>query len=201
MVLGACNVRRFRANRPGHSTCGRCAARNIAPRFLFVGGKVQLRPLACNGLLCNAPSAQFTIGGNCAMAMRPRRSVLYVPGDNERALEKAKTLPAIRSSSISKTRSRRQTRMARRHAISVVREGRGFGTSRSRPARQSDRDALGHGRSARGHRVGAGCHTHSEGFLPRRRHRHGQGRQGRRGSAEHSALGDDRNADGNHQCA
>lgn len=28
------------------------------------------------------------------MAMRPRRSVLYLPGDNERALEKAKTLPA-----------------------------------------------------------------------------------------------------------
>jgi citrate lyase subunit beta/citryl-CoA lyase len=29
-----------------------------------------------------------------AMAMRPRRSVLYLPGDNDRALEKAKTLPA-----------------------------------------------------------------------------------------------------------
>ncbi|MFA5957379.1 CoA ester lyase [Hyphomicrobium sp.] len=28
------------------------------------------------------------------MAMRPRRSVLYLPGDNDRALEKAKTLPA-----------------------------------------------------------------------------------------------------------
>ena len=28
------------------------------------------------------------------MAMRPRRSVLYVPGDNERAIDKAKTLAA-----------------------------------------------------------------------------------------------------------
>ena len=28
------------------------------------------------------------------MAMRPRRSVLYLPGDNDRALEKAKGLPA-----------------------------------------------------------------------------------------------------------
>ena len=27
-------------------------------------------------------------------AIRPRRSVLYMPGANERALEKAKTLPA-----------------------------------------------------------------------------------------------------------
>ena len=28
------------------------------------------------------------------MQGRPRRSVLYMPGSNERALEKAKTLPA-----------------------------------------------------------------------------------------------------------
>ncbi|HEY7669625.1 MAG TPA: aldolase/citrate lyase family protein, partial [Hyphomicrobium sp.] len=28
------------------------------------------------------------------MHIRPRRSVLYMPGANERALEKAKTLPA-----------------------------------------------------------------------------------------------------------
>ncbi|MBN9246468.1 MAG: CoA ester lyase, partial [Hyphomicrobium sp.] len=28
------------------------------------------------------------------MVMRPRRSVLYLPGDNERALEKARSLPA-----------------------------------------------------------------------------------------------------------
>ena len=32
--------------------------------------------------------------GVYAMVMRPRRSVLYLPGDNERALEKARTLPA-----------------------------------------------------------------------------------------------------------
>ena len=28
------------------------------------------------------------------MAMRPRRSVLYIPGDNERALEKSRSLAA-----------------------------------------------------------------------------------------------------------
>ena len=30
------------------------------------------------------------------MTVRPRRSVLYMPGANERALEKAKSLPAER---------------------------------------------------------------------------------------------------------
>ena len=30
------------------------------------------------------------------MAMRPRRSVLYVPGDNEHALEKAKKDPSAK---------------------------------------------------------------------------------------------------------
>jgi hypothetical protein len=29
--------------------------------------------------------------------IRPRRSVLYMPGSNARALEKAATLPAVRS--------------------------------------------------------------------------------------------------------
>ena len=33
-------------------------------------------------------------GGSIVMQGRPRRSVLYMPGSNERALEKAKTLPA-----------------------------------------------------------------------------------------------------------
>ena len=32
--------------------------------------------------------------GTQDMSIRPRRSVLYMPGANERALEKAKTLPA-----------------------------------------------------------------------------------------------------------
>src|SRR3954464_12045536 len=35
-----------------------------------------------------------TKGGGVYMQGRPRRSVLYMPGANERALEKAKTLPA-----------------------------------------------------------------------------------------------------------
>jgi hypothetical protein len=32
--------------------------------------------------------------GSRGMTVRPRRSVLYMPGLNERALEKAKSLPA-----------------------------------------------------------------------------------------------------------
>ena len=34
------------------------------------------------------------MSASTASAIRPRRSVLYMPGANERALEKAKTLPA-----------------------------------------------------------------------------------------------------------
>jgi citrate lyase subunit beta/citryl-CoA lyase len=45
--------------------------------------------------LCNA---QFTyissLALEFAMTLRPRRSVLYMPGSNARALDKAKTLPA-----------------------------------------------------------------------------------------------------------
>lgn len=62
------------------------------------------------------------------MAMRPRRSVLYVPGDNERAIEKAKTLPADAiiidlEDSVAPTNKE----FARRHAIAAIRE-RGFGS-------------------------------------------------------------------------
>jgi len=39
-------------------------------------------------LQCNKSEESFTMQG------RPRRSVLYMPGSNERALEKAKTIPA-----------------------------------------------------------------------------------------------------------
>src|SRR5690606_26389993 len=34
------------------------------------------------------------VSGAAAATLRPRRSVLYMPGANERALEKAKSLPA-----------------------------------------------------------------------------------------------------------
>ena len=62
------------------------------------------------------------------MVMRPRRSVLYVPGDNERALEKAKTLSTdsiIIDLEDSVAPTNKET--ARRHAIAVIREG-GFGS-------------------------------------------------------------------------
>jgi citrate lyase subunit beta / citryl-CoA lyase len=62
------------------------------------------------------------------MAMRPRRSVLYVPGDNEHALEKAKTLAADSIIiDLEDSVSPANKEIARKHAISVIREG-GFGT-------------------------------------------------------------------------
>ena len=62
------------------------------------------------------------------MAMRPRRSVLYVPGDNEHALEKAKKLPANSIIiDLEDSVAPANKEMARRHAVSVIREG-GLGT-------------------------------------------------------------------------
>ena len=62
------------------------------------------------------------------MAMRPRRSVLYLPGDNERALEKARTLAADSiiidlEDSVAPTNKEK----ARSQAIAAIREG-GFGS-------------------------------------------------------------------------
>jgi citrate lyase subunit beta/citryl-CoA lyase len=62
------------------------------------------------------------------MAMRPRRSVLYLPGDNDRALEKARSLPADSiiidlEDSVSPTNKEK----ARNQAIAAIREG-GFGS-------------------------------------------------------------------------
>jgi citrate lyase subunit beta/citryl-CoA lyase len=61
------------------------------------------------------------------MAMRPRRSVLYIPGDNERALEKAKSLPAdaiIVDLEDSVAPANKEA--ARAHAVETIRQG-GFG--------------------------------------------------------------------------
>jgi citrate lyase subunit beta/citryl-CoA lyase len=62
------------------------------------------------------------------MAMRPRRSVLYVPGDNERAIEKAKTLAAdsiILDLEDSVAPSNKE--LARKQTIAAIRE-QGFGS-------------------------------------------------------------------------
>jgi citrate lyase subunit beta / citryl-CoA lyase len=62
------------------------------------------------------------------MAMRPRRSVLYLPGDNERALEKARTLPAdsiIIDLEDSVAPSNKEK--ARKQATQAIHEG-GFGS-------------------------------------------------------------------------
>lgn len=58
------------------------------------------------------------------MAMRPRRSVLYVPGDNERAIDKAKSLPAdsiILDLEDSVAPANKE--LARKHAADAIRAG------------------------------------------------------------------------------
>ncbi len=62
------------------------------------------------------------------MAMRPRRSVLYIPGDNDRALDKARKLPTdaiIIDLEDSVAPSNKE--LARTRALEAIREG-GFGS-------------------------------------------------------------------------
>jgi len=62
------------------------------------------------------------------MAMRPRRSVLYIPGDNDRALDKARKLPTdaiIIDLEDSVAPSNKE--LARTRALDAIREG-GFGS-------------------------------------------------------------------------
>lgn len=62
------------------------------------------------------------------MILRPRRSVLYIPGDNARALEKAKVLPADSIIiDLEDSVAPEAKEAARNQAVAVVREG-GFGT-------------------------------------------------------------------------
>ena len=59
---------------------------------------IRAAPKPRNGTGLSGPMRRSTLHctkrGSIAMQGRPRRSVLYMPGSNERALEKAKTLPA-----------------------------------------------------------------------------------------------------------
>src|SRR5262249_23123033 len=51
-----------------------------------------MRPCAI-GVTNVCPLGYLSTPGALAMTIRPRRSVLYMPGSNARAIEKAKTLP------------------------------------------------------------------------------------------------------------
>lgn len=62
------------------------------------------------------------------LPMKPRRSVLYVPGDKEHALEKAKTLPTDSIIiDLEDSVAPANKELARKQAAAIVREG-GFGT-------------------------------------------------------------------------
>ena len=62
------------------------------------------------------------------MTLRPRRSVLYVPGDNERALHKTQTLPADAIIiDLEDSVAPANKEQARRQAVEIIRQ-RGFGS-------------------------------------------------------------------------
>src|ERR1700679_3388961 len=66
---------------------GRACAQGYSPDITAVpddGGMQPAKPLVCFGIKTQ----------DQGMTVRPRRSVLYMPGSNARALEKARDLPA-----------------------------------------------------------------------------------------------------------
>ena len=85
-----------------------------------------------------------------ATSLRPRRSVLYMPGSNARALEKAKTLAAdALILDLEDAVAPDAKELARAQVCEAVKAG-GFGLARGGDPHQRLRDALRHGRLRRG---------------------------------------------------
>ena len=86
---GSRALRLGRAWPPDLSRRGAPVRRGQFPRFDQGPGHLGIWRTASLRLCCSAANARASI-----MQGRPRRSVLYMPGSNARALEKAKTIPA-----------------------------------------------------------------------------------------------------------
>ena len=87
--------------------------------------------------------------------IRPRRSVLYMPGANARALEKARTLPADAIIiDLEDAVAPEAKEAARAQVVAALRQG-GYGAPRGRDPRQCAGHRLGRGRPRRGGRGGA----------------------------------------------
>ena len=137
------------------------------------------------------------------MTFRPRRSVLYMPGSNARAIEKARTLPADGVIlDLEDAVAPEAKEQARQQVVDAVKAG-GFGSPRGVHPGQRHRHALARRRSQRRLPRRARWHPGAQG----RPGRHA--RTGRPAPARHEVrsedphLGDDRDAGGDlqHQCA
>ena len=128
------------------------------------------------------------------MLARPRRSVLYMPGSNAKALAKAATLPAdalILDLEDSVAPDAKET--ARAQVVAAV-QGR-FRRSRGRHPRQRAAYALGAGRSCRRRRRRPGRHSPAEGRRAGRDHARGPGDARERRAGQDPHLGDDGDAE------
>ena len=84
--------------------------------------------------------------GRVIMQGRPRRSVLYMPGSNERALEKAKTIPADALIFDLEDAVAPDAKVLAREQVCAAVKGGGYGGREIVIRRQRARDAVGHRR-------------------------------------------------------
>ncbi len=84
------------------------------------------------------------------MTVRPRRSVLYMPGLNERALEKAKTLPADALILDLEDSVAPEGKVAARDNVCAAVKGGGYGRRELVIRVNAIESAVGHGRPAGG---------------------------------------------------
>ena len=92
------------------------------------------------------------------MALRPRRSVLYVPGDNERALDKARSLAADAIIIDLEDSVAPSNKIEARPSCCRTNPREGLRHTRGHPSRQWHRNAVGYGGSSRRHRIATGRH-------------------------------------------
>ena len=106
--------------------------------------------------------------GDFMTAIRPRRSVLYMPGSNARALEKARTLAGRRADPRPGRRGGARRQGAGAAAGLRRGEGEGLRQARDHHPRQRPCDALGRGRSRRRRGREAGRDPGAEDFRAQR---------------------------------
>ena len=128
------------------------------------------------------------------MQIRPRRSVLYMPGSNARALEKAKSIAADALILDLEDAVAPEAKEAARAQVCAAVQERWLRSTRAHHPRQRARHALGSGRPGGSRRGGARRRAAAQ-ARHRRRYRARDGGAGtRRRPRQDAAVGDDRDA-------
>ena len=127
-------------------------------------------------------------------SIRPRRSVLYMPGSNARALEKARSLAADALILDLEDAVAPDAKALARDQVCAAVASRRLRRARARHPHQCPRHALGRGGSRRGRRGGARCDPGAEGVVARNPRRRRPAPAPPRRPGAHPRLGDDRDA-------